>query len=254
VVAFDPEAAALAVAESLRLLGTAERALQEKRYLKSDLEFFGVTVPDMRRIVTTAFRLHPGLGREAALAWATALWREPVFERRAAAVEVLRLAVRQPSAGKQLDASDLDVVEILIREARTWALVDPLATGVAGVIALRDPAAWSRIDGWTADGDFWVRRSALLALLPGIRAGQPGLERFDRYAGTMLAEEQFFIRKAVGWVLREISTRDPGWAAGWTERHVREMSGVTFREAVRRLPPDDEARLRGLRDRLRERR
>jgi 3-methyladenine DNA glycosylase AlkD len=243
VVAFDPEAAALAVAESLRPLGTAERAVQEKRYLKSDLEFFGVTVPGIRRVVTSAFRQYPGLGREAALAWATALWREPVHERRAAAVEVLRLAVRQ------LSARDLDVVETLIREARTWALADGLATGVAGVIALRDPSSWSRIDGWTADGDFWVRRSALLALLPQIRAGQPDLERFDRYAVTMLAEEQFFIRKAIGWVLREVSKRDPGWTAAWTERHVREMSGVTFREAIRRLPPSDEARLRGLRGR-----
>jgi 3-methyladenine DNA glycosylase AlkD len=120
---FDPEAAA--VAESLRSLGTAERAAREKRYLKSELEFFGVTVPDLRRVVTTAFRRYPGLGRDAAVAWATALWREPVHERRMAAVEVLRLAVRQ------LSASDLGVVETLIREARTWALVDALASGVA---------------------------------------------------------------------------------------------------------------------------
>ncbi len=110
-----------------------------------------------------------------------------------------------------------------------------------------DAPAWPRIDAWASDGDFWVRRSALLALLPGIRAAQPDLARFTRYAEPLLAEKEFFIRKAIGWVLREISRRDPEWVAEWTRGHASEMSGVTFREAVRRLPAGDAERLRRLR-------
>ena len=48
-------------------------------------------------------------------------------------------------------------------------------------------------------------------------------------------------------MLREISKRDPDWVARWTEAHLSEMSGVTFREAVRRLPPDEADRLRNAR-------
>jgi 3-methyladenine DNA glycosylase AlkD len=119
---------------------------------------------------------------------------------------------------------------------------------VAGEIALRDPdGAWPRIDAWAEDADFWVRRSALLALLRGIRAGTPDLARFTRYAGPMLAEREFFIRKAIGWVLRDISKRDPAWAARWTEANIARMSGVTFREAVRRLPAAEAERLAALR-------
>jgi 3-methyladenine DNA glycosylase AlkD len=114
--------------------------------------------------------------------------------------------------------------------------VDGLACNVAGEIALHDPRSWPLIDAWAVDGDFWVRRSALLALLRGIRANRPDLPRFTRYAEPMLAEREFFIRKAIGWVLREISRRDPVWVASWTELHLAGMSGVTFREAVRRLP------------------
>ena len=238
---FDPEAAARAVADSLGALGSPERAAGEKGYLKSDLEFFGVTVPDIRRTVQAAVRSHPGLDREAVLAWTAALWREPVHERRMAAVELLTLAVRR------LTADDLPAVAKLLRACGTWALVDGLACNVAGAIALRDPSSWPLIDAWAADPVFWVRRSALLALLPGIRAGRPDLARFTRYAEPMLAEREFFIRKAIGWVLREISRRDPEWVAGWTARHAGEMSGVTFREAVRRLPADDAERLRTLR-------
>jgi 3-methyladenine DNA glycosylase AlkD len=239
---FDPEAAALAVTDALRPLGTPERAAQEKKYLKSDLEFLGVGVPDLRRVVKAAVRARPGLGAQAMVTWAVVLWREPVHERRAAAVEILTLAA------PRLAASDLPIVERLLRESLTWAYVDALAGNVAGEITLRDPAgAWPRVDAWAVDADFWVRRSALLALLRGIRAGTPDLARFTRYAEPMLTEKEFFVRKAIGWVLREISRRDPHWVAKWTEGHVSVMSGVTFREAVRRLPAAEAERLGRLR-------
>jgi 3-methyladenine DNA glycosylase AlkD len=242
---FDPAAAAASLTQALRPFGSAARAAQEKRYLKSDLEFIGVAVPDLRRTVKTAVkdRLAASgkrgvrLDRETAVAWALALWHEPVHERRAAAVEILLLSVTR------LAAADLAVIERLIRDSRTWAYVDALAGNIAGAVAVRDASSWERIDTWAADEDFWVRRSALLALLPGIRAGQPDLPRFVRYSGPMLAEREFFIRKATGWVLREISRKDPAWVATWTEDRVSEISGVTFREAVRHLPPATKARL-----------
>ena len=242
VTDFDPHAEAAAITEAMRPLGTPRRAVQEKRYLKSDLEFLGVSVPDIRRTVTAALRSRH-LDREAALVLALALWREPVHERRMAAVEMLRQSVRN------LGPSDLGTVETLIREARGWALADGLAADVAGAIVLRHPEGWPRIDEWAGDGDFWIRRSALLALLPGVRGGQPDLGRFHQYADRMLAEKEFFIRKAIGWVLREISKRDPAWAVSWTGQHVQIMSGVTFREAVRRLPADRADQLREARAR-----
>jgi 3-methyladenine DNA glycosylase AlkD len=238
---FDAERAALAVADALRAVGTADRAAQEKRYLKSELEFFGVTVPELRRVVRAAVRAYPGLGAGELVAWAAELWRAPVHERRMAAVEVLTLAA------PRLGTGDLATVERLLRESGTWALVDGLAVNVAGEIAVCDPRSWPVIDGWAVDADFWLRRSALLALLRGIRTGRPDLPRFTRYARPLLAEREFFIRKAIGWVLREISRRDPDWVASWTQRHLSEMSGVTFREAVRRLPAAEAERLRKLR-------
>jgi 3-methyladenine DNA glycosylase AlkD len=60
----------------------------------------------------------------------------------------------------------------------------------------------------------------------------------------MLTEKEFFIRKAIGWVLRETAKKDPAYVAAWTRRHLDQMSGVTFREAVRRLPAEQAARLR----------
>jgi 3-methyladenine DNA glycosylase AlkD len=216
------------VIEALRPFGTPERAEAEKRYLKSELDFLGVRLPDIRTVV----KRQPNTDELV-----DGLWRLPLWEGRMAAVELLKLRI------KDLTARDLPRIERMIREGAGWALVDPLAGDIAGRIALSHPDAWPVIDGWSADEDFWVRRSALLCLLAGIRAGQPDLDRLDRYAEAMIGEKEFFIRKAVGWVLRELSKKEPGYVIGWTERHLTVMSGVTFREAVRRLPEPDATRL-----------
>ena len=218
------------VIEALRPLGSAERAEQTKRYLKSELDFLGVPLPDIRRVV----KQHKDADPEV-------LWRQPLWEARMAAVELLKLRVGD------LTADDLPLLERLIREGAGWALVDPLSGDIAGRIALDHAGAWPVIDTWAVDQDFWVRRSALLCLLPGIRAGRPDLRRLDRYAAAMIGEKEFFIRKAIGWVLREASRRDPAWVAKWTEGHISEISGVAFREAIRHLPAGEAERLSRLR-------
>jgi 3-methyladenine DNA glycosylase AlkD len=236
-VSFDPAAAAEDLVADLRPLCVPGRAAQEKRYLKSELDFLGVPLPGVRRTVLAHIRKYGDLGAETVVAWALALWAGNLWERRVAAVELLsaRVAVLTPD--------DLATVEDLIRAGAGWALVDPLSGSVAGRIGLAHRDAWPLIDKWARDEDFWVRRAALLALLPGIRAGRPDYGRFERYATPMLGEKEFFIRKAIGWVLRELSKKDAGYVAAWTGTHLREMSGVTFREAVRRLPPDDARQL-----------
>jgi 3-methyladenine DNA glycosylase AlkD len=225
------------VIADLRALRDPERAEQEKRYLKSELDFLGVRLPAIRKVVRAALPRRP-VSSSDVRTWALELWDDTLFERRLAAVELL-----SARAG-ELTADDLALIETLIRKAAGWALVDPLSGDIAGRIALAHPGgAWPRIDAWAADTDFWVRRSALVSLLPGIRAGQPDTARLDRYAVAMLGETEFFIRKAIGWVLRELSKKNPGYVAAWTGRHLSEMSGVTFREAVRRLPAPDAERL-----------
>ena len=216
---FDAETAAAQVVAALLPLASPERAVQASRYLKSDLDFLGVSVPGIRAVVAEADRSRPGLGRNEALAWARALWRGRVHERRIAAIELLRRHVRL------LRPADLADVEAWVREAHGWAYVDPLAGDIAGPIALLHPEAWPLIDAWATDEDFWIRRSALLTLLPGIRRGGLDRERFERYATPMLTEKEFFIRKAIGWVLREAAKKDPAYVAAWTRSHLDQMSG-----------------------------
>jgi 3-methyladenine DNA glycosylase AlkD len=213
----------------LTAAGDPERAVSEKAYLKSDLAFLGLGIFEIGRRIKDLVRANP-LEHDECLDLAEELWRRPIFEMRAAAVEVLS------RREKMLSPADFAFLERLIRESRTWALVDGLAGDVAGAVVARDPAESGPIlDSWAADDDFWVRRSALLAELKPLRAGAP-FDRFARHADALLDEKEFFIRKAIGWVLRETGKRRPDEVIAWLAPRTGRASGVTMREAVRYLP------------------
>ncbi len=222
----------------LRTLGTAARAEQEKRYLKSDLAHLGVTVPDLRKVVVALRRARPEFGRADVTGLARALWKRPIHERRAAAVEVLELWKNL------LGPEDIGLIEGLLREARGWALVDNLAASVAGDLVERFPRKLAPIlDRWAMDSDFWLRRSALLALLLPLRRGGGDFARFGRYADGMLAEREFFIRKAIGWVLRETAKKTPQRVVDWLLPRAARASGLTVREACKYVPARDKQRI-----------
>jgi 3-methyladenine DNA glycosylase AlkD len=232
----DARRAADELEERVRAVGTPERAEHERRYLKSDLRFLGATVWEIRREVKSFTKGHPDLSHADLVALVEELWSEPVHERRMAAVELLSF---YPAL---VEPGDLPLLERLVRESRTWALVDGLATDVLGGLLVRHPDLAPELDRWAADSDFWVRRAALLGMIEPLRNGA-SFDRFGRYADAMLDEKEFFIRKAIGWVLRETGKRRPGEVVAWLAPRTHRVSGVTMREAVKYLDPGDRERL-----------
>ena len=233
----DGRARAAAIEASLRGLGTPQRAASEKAYLKSDLEFTGTAVPAVRATARAWCRSRPDLTHDELIAVTEALWARPVHECRMAAVELL-----DANAGL-LQPGDAALIERMLRSARTWALVDGLASNVMGTLTERHPELTADLDRWAGDDDFWLRRSAMLALLVPLRRGEGDFGRFTRYADQMLEEKEFFIRKAIGWILRDTAKRRPEMVAAWLEPRAHRASGVTMREAVKPLPPEVAARL-----------
>ncbi|MER6812383.1 DNA alkylation repair protein [Spirillospora sp. NPDC000708] len=236
----DAEDEAERILGELRAQADPVRADSEKRYLKSELAHIGVPVPVLRKIAVLAVRVRPA--RDELLGLVDALWTatddgRPIHEARMSAVEVLAKRV------ELLVPGDLAVAERLIRDSAGWVMVDQLADRVAGRLIVRYPDLSAVLDAWVRDPDMWIRRASLLALLPGVRAGTPDLDRLTRYGDILIGEKEFFIRKALGWVLRELSKKDPAWVTAWVEAHMADVSGVTFREAVRRLPPPEADRL-----------
>ena len=233
--------------EAARLMGEFRaqadpvRAEREKSYLKSDFVHIGVTVPALRKVAVSAVKAKPT--RDELLALAQVLWDvtdegRPVHEARMAAVEVLvkRVTLVRPR--------DLEMAERLVRDSASWVYVDNIAERIVGALVTRVPDLATTLDAWVDDPYMWIRRTAVLALLPGVRTGNPDLERISRFGDALIGEREFFIRKALGWVLREHSKKDPAWVVQWVEPRLDVISGVTLREAVRRLPAEEAARLR----------
>jgi 3-methyladenine DNA glycosylase AlkD len=223
----------------LRAAGTPERAVGSKAYLKSDLDFYGAPVPAMRASVRALRRSDPDLRRDDVIALADALWAPPVFERRLLAVLVLEAHVAR------LQAAETARLEDWVRQAHLWALVDNISADVAGPLLDRigEPVATRTLDRWAADGDVWVRRSALLAHVRALRAGGGDWERFTRYADAMLEERVFWIRKAIGWILRDTARRRPDLVFAWLLPRAHRASGITLREAVKYLSPEQQAQV-----------
>jgi 3-methyladenine DNA glycosylase AlkD len=225
----------------LRAVGDLQRAVGAKAYLKSDLEFIGVAAKPLREVARAFLIGHPEIDREALLGLVRALWERPVFELKAVAVALLE---RREG---DLVTGDLELVEDLLHRSHTWALVDWLCTKVAAPLVERDPESTAAVlDRWSRDGDFWVRRASMLSQLPALRAGSGDFGLFASLASRMVGESEFFIRKAIGWVLRDVSKKRPQLAHRFLVEHIDEVSGLTLREGSKYLPSEDRDALREL--------
>ena len=234
-MAAGPAAWADELDAALRDAGTPERAAQEKAYLKSSIEHYGVSVPAGRTVAKRFAKAHPDLDHDDLCALVDALWRVPVFERRRVAVELLELHV------DRLGPDDVPMLERLLRASGTWALVDEIAPSVVGPLVVQHPELGATLDRWASDDDFWMRRAAMLALLLPLRAGGGDFERFGRYADALLDDTEFFIRKAIGWILRDTAKRRPDLVFDWLLPRAGRASGVTVREAVKPLSDEQRA-------------
>ncbi len=216
------------------------RAEGEKRYLKSDIRHFGVPVPAVRKAVNAVRTQQPGLRRHEVVDLVGRLWTLEVHECRLAAAFLLKAYV------DTLLPADTELIEELIRQARTWALVDVLAGDVSGRLLLADPEVAEVFRRWGADEDMWVRRSGILGFLVPLR-GPATIDAyfalFTEVAGPALDDSRFFVRKAIGWVLREAGKRRPDDVHSWLAPRVVRVSGVTLREAVRYLSAEQREEL-----------
>jgi 3-methyladenine DNA glycosylase AlkD len=198
--------------------------------MKSAMAFHGVPATRLKSIGAAWLKAHPRLIVADLRALVDAAYDTPWFDLRSLALVLLLKKQRL------LGRDDAIWIEALVRRSACWAHVDAISTHPAGDLLRRFPALDQDVRRWAVDADFWVRRLALLADLGELRAGRGDFERFEAISVPMLSEKEFFIRKAIGWVLRDTSRKRPELVRAYVERHGDQMSGLTRREATRRLP------------------
>ncbi len=190
------------------LIGLRKPNRREKmsEYLKtSSLEFIGVELPEIHRSVKKHIK---GLELDQFPGLMEKLWKIETFETRLAAIDVMKVYAKKGPVENALEIADswIDVAD-------TWAIIDPLCSPCIGSMIFRDSVVERTLKPWRTSDNFWRRRASVLPFLHLALKTQysPDFNVTILEAVTPhISDEAFFVGKAAGWVLRELSKRDPG--------------------------------------------
>jgi 3-methyladenine DNA glycosylase AlkD len=220
------EALVAAVRAALRSVPDPERARGMQAYLKTSEPCLGLRLPEVRRLTRAAAATDPPATAAEVGQAAGALWRGAAYrEERYAAIALTGL----PVARGALEL--LPLYEEMITTGAWWDLVDGVADRIRDLL-LASPAQLAPVlRDWARSADRWLRRSAVIAQL-GAR------DRTDRallaeVIEVNAADPEFFVRKAIGWALRDLAKTDPAWVRDFLAGH--ELSPLSRREAAKHL-------------------
>ncbi|MFJ9623020.1 DNA alkylation repair protein [Streptomyces sp. NPDC101181] len=203
------------------------RAEAAAAYMRHVAPFLGIPAPRRRALSRT---VQTGAGRpdeRDCAAIALRCWRLPEREYHYFAVDFLRRHVGRCSSGF------LPVLRHLVSTVPWWDTVDLLAAHVAGPLVAADPALGREMDRWIDDENLWVARTALLHQLRYRESTDA--ERLFGYCLRRAGHPDFFVRKAIGWALREYARTDPAAVRDFVDGARDRLSPLSVREALKHL-------------------
>ena len=197
-------------------------------YLKTDQPFLGVMADGRGDVVREVDASFPAADVHENEAQVATLWREPEREMQYVAVGLAR------RRRKLVGAGSLVQYERMIREGAWWDLVDEIAIHLVGVAGLAEPnIIRTAMDAWIEDPDMWIRRTAII--FQNRHKERTDEARLFRYCLARAHEKEFFIRKAIGWALRDYAKTSPEAVRAFVEEHRERLSGLSIREATKHL-------------------
>ena len=212
------------------LLGSADpdKSSAMAGYMKTEMPFYGVTSQPRKAISRRLATEFPAMSRTDYEFGVRALWRGSHREEKYLAVAYAR---RFP---RYITLSSIPMYRSMVTQGAWWDFVDEIAAHLVGTVLFnqRDQLT-PRIAAWTTDNNMWIRRTSILAQLR--HKASTDTELLDLACTRNLESTEFFIRKAIGWALREYAKTNPTWVLNYPTDHEAEMSGLTYREAMKHL-------------------
>ncbi|MEU8463834.1 DNA alkylation repair protein [Streptomyces sp. NPDC029003] len=196
-------------------------------YMKDVAPFLGIRTPLRRQLSAAVTKDTPRPTETDCAALALRCWELAEREYRYFAVDYLRRHVPRCSSGF------LPVVRHLIVTQPWWDTVDLLAAHTVGPLVAADPELTAVMDAWIGDEDLWLVRAALLHQLARKSATDAG--RLFAYCRRQAGHPDFFVRKAIGWALREYAKTDPGAVRAFVASAGDLLSPLSAREALKNL-------------------
>jgi 3-methyladenine DNA glycosylase AlkD len=221
------------VRHELTAAGDPDRAPQMQKYMKSAMPFHGVRVPEVRRICRTIFDTHPLDSEESLDDTVGQLFTGATHrEERYAALQLARYRLYR----RYQTPARVPLYRTLIVTGAWWDTVDEIAANLIGPILASHPGHMrSTLVAWVTDSNLWLRRTAVIAQLGAKHHTDVELLTLAIDANTV--DGDFFIRKAIGWALRQYARTDPAWVRAFVEAREHQLSGLSKREACKHLGP-----------------
>lgn len=208
----------------------AANAAPMAAYMKHRFPFLGIPTPERRKLVKPVLNESRNWSAAELQAVAEGLWREPEREFHYLAIDILS------KGHPRLGGADLPWISGLCRKNSWWDSIDGLAS-VVNRIVLADPAVGEDVEHWGTDPDFWMRRVAIIHQRHSKERTDEA--RLFRLCLSNAADKEFFVRKGIGWALREYGKTAPVAVSNFLKVNNSSLSALTLREASRRLIETD---------------
>jgi len=219
---------ALAALEALIEPGRAEGMAA---YHKQSRQVLGIPNPALNDITKT---WRQTLSVEQRVQLASELWQTDIFEARIAASKVLTQARLRP------DVEAWNLIASWTTDFDSWAIADHACmAGQKRLIA--DPTRLDQVETWITSEHMWTRRAALVITLPWTKQNHPKPEELQArdhildWAASYVPDHAWFIQKAIGWWLRDLSKHDPERVTLFLDKHADEMKPFAVKEAKKYL-------------------
>lgn len=216
------------VQQALRDVADPEKAAGMQAYMKTDMPFYGVQKPARVRILREVKTRFAPVDHQGYVDAVVSLWDLPHREEKYLAQGFAR------SFPDHVVPASLSVYRRFIVEGAWWDFVDETATHLIRDLVFDYPdEIWPVVEGWAVDEDMWLRRSAILCQV-GAKDRTDSRRLFEFCLGRS-HEKEFFIRKAIGWALRDYAYTDPEAVARFVTDNRDALSALSFREATKHI-------------------
>jgi len=196
-------------------------------YMKSSMPFYGINLPEVREIGKRVFN---EMSCEQWRATIAELWREARYrEERYAALYLLRMKMFRDCLTPEL----MPLLEEMIVSGAWWDHVDELANVIGDLLHANPKKMKPLMRRWSSDPNMWKRRVSIICQLSFKR--ETDLELLYANIEPNLGDREFFIRKAIGWALRQYAWTDPKEVARYVRAHGSRLSPLSKREALKNI-------------------
>lgn len=213
--------------ENFKLISDKKKAIKQKSYLKNKFEFYGISSPERKKIQKKIFKENIINDENLIIKEIQNLWKSEYREMHYAACDFAIYNF------KKFSNKIFDIFEYMIKNNSWWDTVDTISSNLIGKFILKNKEYLEIMDKWILNENIWVSRAAIIFQLKW--KNNTDEKRLFNYCLLKANEKEFFIKKAIGWSLREYSKTNNCAVKNFIKENNKKLSFLSIKEGSKYL-------------------